>query len=136
VAPEPDIGSRRRTPTPKVRKTSRHGPAGAGQVVTAACPARSSAGDLLDELTDFTLGDLLTAPMAELAEVQDALRRSADRSARTAGITAGSAVLAMGVAVLSATLKTQKVHPAEGRTLSEAAVDALTAVDTIRENLR
>lgn len=58
--------------------------------------------DLLDDLTDLTLGDLLAVRMQELTDVESALQRSAARSARTAGITAGGAVLAMGVAVLSA----------------------------------
>ena len=59
-------------------------------------------GDMLDELTDLTLGDLLPTRLAELAEVEERLRRSAARSARTAGITAGTAVLAMGGAVVAA----------------------------------
>ncbi len=58
--------------------------------------------DLLDELTDLTLGDMLAARLGELADIEQALRQATARSARTAGITAGAAVLAMGAAVLGA----------------------------------
>jgi hypothetical protein len=40
------------------------------------------------------------------------------------------------VALVVEALKAAKVHPAKGKTLSEAAVAALAAVDTIPETLR
>lgn len=61
-------------------------------------------GDVLDDLTELTLGDLLPARLAELAAVEAQLRGSDARSARTAGIAAGLAVLSMGAAVLAAAL--------------------------------
>jgi thiol reductant ABC exporter CydC subunit len=59
-------------------------------------------GSILNDLTDLTLGDLLPARLAELADVETRMRRSSARSARTAGVAVALAVLAMGAAVLAA----------------------------------
>lgn len=71
-------------------------------VVTLRAQRGAVLGDLLDDLTDLTLGDLLATRIEELTELDDGLRHAAARSARTAGMTAGGAVLAMGLAVLGA----------------------------------
>ncbi len=58
--------------------------------------------EMLDDMTDLSLGDLLPGRLAELDEVERRASRAAAGSARTGGLAAGTAVLAMGAAVVLA----------------------------------
>lgn len=58
--------------------------------------------EMLDDLTELSLGDLLPARLAELGEVERRSGRATAGSARTGGLAAGTAVLAMGAAVVLA----------------------------------